>query len=144
MNLRNRARRADLDALQSRVGLRLAARLNERELPHDITERLRVARVQAMARAHHARAASPSAAGATMLVSRGSVALGLPTSWWLRLASLTPLVMLVLGLFLIQQLHEQAEIHAAAEIDSALLADDLPPQAYGDPGFVAFLNQPEP
>ena len=43
-----------------------------------------------------------------------------------------------------QHLHEQAEIRAAAEIDAALLADDLPPEAYGDPGFGAYLKQPEP
>ena len=63
---------------------------------------------------------------------------------WLRLASVLPLMLLVLGLVLIQHLHDQAEIHAAAEVDAALLADDLPPEAYGDPGFVVFLKQPEP
>ena len=67
-----------------------------------------------------------------------------PPSGWLRLASVLPLMVLVLGLVLIQHLHDQAEIHAAAEVDAALLADDLPPEAYGDPGFVAFLKQPEP
>jgi hypothetical protein len=30
----------------------------------------------------------------------------------------------------------------AAEIDSALLADDLPPKAYSDAGFVEFLKTP--
>ena len=73
----------------------------------------------------------------------GSIALGQPPSGWLRLASALPLMLLVLGLVLIQHLHDQAEIHAAAEVDAALLADDLPPEAYGDPGFVAFLKQPE-
>lgn len=53
-------------------------------------------------------------------------------------------MMLVFGLLLIQHLHDQAEIHAAADVDAALLADDLPPEAYGDPGFVEFLRQPEP
>jgi hypothetical protein len=27
-----------------------------------------------------------------------------------------------------------------AEVDAALLADDLPPAAYSDPGFVQFLK----
>ena len=31
------------------------------------------------------------------------------------------------------------QIAVAAEIDSALLADALPPTAYGDPGFSEFL-----
>jgi hypothetical protein len=30
------------------------------------------------------------------------------------------------------------------QIDSALLADDLPPEAYADPGFVAFLKLRQP
>jgi hypothetical protein len=29
-----------------------------------------------------------------------------------------------------------------AEIDSALLIDDLPPAAYADPGFLQFLKNP--
>jgi hypothetical protein len=29
-----------------------------------------------------------------------------------------------------------------AEVDSALLIDDLPPAAYADPGFLQFLKNP--
>jgi hypothetical protein len=145
MNGSSRARRVDLDALQARFGLRLTARLSEQadSVPHDISERLRVAREQAVQLARQVRLAAPVTA-ASVQVSQGSIALGQPPSWWLRFASVTPLVMLVLGLVLIQHLHDQADIHAAAEVDAALLADDLPPEAYGDPGFVAFLKQPEP
>jgi Protein of unknown function (DUF3619) len=123
MNGPTRARRAHLDALQARFALRVASRLSERAdaLPHDLSERLRVAREQAVQQAR-----------------------GQPPSGWLRLASLLPLLLLVAGLLAIQHLHTQAEIHAAADVDAALLADDLPPEAYGDPGFVAFLRQPEP
>jgi hypothetical protein len=32
---------------------------------------------------------------------------------------------------------------AAAEVDTALLADTLPPEAYRDPGFVEFLKTAE-
>jgi hypothetical protein len=145
MNGSSRTRRVDLDALQTRFALRLTARLSEQAdvLPHDIVERLRVAREQAVQSARRVRLAAPAAA-TSLQASQGSITLGSPTSWWLRFASVTPLVMLVLGLMLIQHLHAQADIHAAAEVDAALLADDLPPEAYGDPGFVAFLKQPEP
>ena len=101
-----------------------------------------MAREQAVVRARQVRLAQPATATARV-VSGGSIALGQPPSGWLRLASVLPLMLLVLGLVLIQHLHDQAEIHAAAEVDAALLADDLPPEAYGDPGFVAFLKQPE-
>jgi hypothetical protein len=145
MNAMSRDRRVDVDALQARFGLRVASRLSEAAdaVPHDIAERLRVAREQAVQRARQLRLAAPAAA-AGMQVSQGSIALGSPDSWWVRLASVVPLLLLVVGLVLIQHLHTQAEIHAAAEVDAALLADDLPPEAYGDPGFVAFLKQPEP
>lgn len=146
MNRSNGAHRVGVEALQARFALRLTSRLNEHAdaVPHDIAERLRVAREQAVQRARQVRLAASVTAGGPMQVSQGSVTLGQPTSWWLRLASLSPLVLLVLGLVFIQHLHEQADIHAAAEVDAALLADDLPPEAYGDPGFAVFLKQPEP
>lgn len=146
MNGTTRTHRPDLDALQSRFALRVTASLSEQAdaLPHDIGERLRVAREQAVARARQARLAQPVAAAQVSLPAQGSLALGSSPSLWQRLASVLPLMMLVLGLVLIQHLHEQADIQAAAEIDAALLADDLPPEAYGDPGFVAYLRQPEP
>jgi hypothetical protein len=136
--------RVHLDAQQARFALRVASRLSEQSaaLPHDLSERLRVAREQALARARQLRAAQPAMASASE-VSQGSIALGQPPSGWLRLASALPLMLLVLGLVLIQHLHNQADIHAAAEVDTALLADDLPPEAYRDPGFVLFLKQPE-
>lgn len=146
MNGTTRAHRPDLDALQARFALRVAASLSEQAgaLPHDIGERLRVAREQAVARARQARLAQPAAAPQVSVQAQGSLVLGSSPSLWQRLASVLPLMMLVLGLALIQHLHEQADIQAAAEIDAALLADDLPPEAYGDPGFVAYLKQPEP
>jgi hypothetical protein len=145
MNGQSRSHRIDLDALQTRFALRVASRLSEqsRNLPQDLSERLRVSREQAVARARQVRLAQPSTAPA-FASSAGAVALGGSPSAWLRLASLMPLMLLVLGLVLIQHLLDQAEIHAAAEVDAALLADDLPPEAYGDPGFVFFLKQPEP
>jgi hypothetical protein len=141
----SRGGRVDIDALQARFGLRVASRLSEAAdaVPHDIAERLRVAREQALQRARVLRVTVPAGASAVQ-VSQGSITLGSPDSWWVRVASILPLLMLVAGFLLIGHLHEQAEIHAAAEVDAALLADDLPPEAYGDPGFLAFLKQPEP
>jgi hypothetical protein len=127
----------DLQALQARFALRVVARLNENaqaSTAGDIGERLRFARERALERSRELRAASavqPQRSGAAAL-------LGSP--WWLRLASFVPLVMLLAGLSVIEQLHDSSEISAAAEIDVALLADKLPPDAYRDPGFVEFLK----
>jgi len=35
---------------------------------------------------------------------------------------------------------EVEQVHAAAEVDSQLLADALPPSAYTDPGFAEYLR----
>ena len=106
-------------------------------LPHDITERLRFSRERALA-SH--RAATASATAPVVMAVGRAAALGTPPSLWLRAVSALPLLMLVAGLVFIQHHHDLQQIEVAAEIDSALLADDLPPAAYGDPGFSEFLR----
>ena len=132
-----------LDALQSRFALRVAARLTERsqDISADVGERLRFAREKALEQARAGRAATgtPSlgatAAGAALLGRAGS-------GWWMKLASVVPALALVAGLVLIQKSQTSAQISVAAEIDAALLADDLPPKAYSDAGFAEFLKTP--
>jgi len=65
------------------------------------------------------------------------------SSWWSKLASALPLLILALGFLAIQDTLTERQIQAAAEVDAALLADDLPPQAYSDPGFAEFLRRQE-
>ena len=62
--------------------------------------------------------------------------------WWVKLGSALPLVALLAGLVLIQHSQDDEQVSAAAEVDAALLADDVPPKAYSDPGFVEFLKAP--
>jgi Protein of unknown function (DUF3619) len=80
--------------------------------------------------------ASTTAGGAAILGGHG----GRDTPWWLRLSSLLPLAVLLAGLFLIDRHYTQSQIEAAAEVDAAILSDDLPPEAYRDPGFAEFLK----
>ena len=54
--------------------------------------------------------------------------------------SLIPLVCLAAGLMLLYDFHNDESALELAEIDSALLIDDLPPQAYADPAFIDFLK----
>ena len=133
-----------VEALESRLGLRLAAHLQRsaESLPPDITERLRFGREQALERARASRRLAVSARPEAAVTVQGhaSLAFGGPPSLWLRLASALPLVALVAGLVLIQQHHDREQISAAAEIDTALLSDELPPAAYGDPGFAEYLR----
>ena len=134
---------AMLESMESRFGLRVAARLsaNADDLGADISERLRFAREQVLV---HARAAHIAAAAPQVGVTRaGAAILGWAgTGWWIRIASVLPVFALVGGLMLIQNSHDRTQIFVAAEVDAALLADDLPPKAYSDAGFVEFLKTP--
>lgn len=138
---------ADWAGLEARVGLRVGAALSEmgQQTPHDISERLRVAREQALERARSRRLAlnHQSAPAVVVFNNAGAAVLGTAPRWWTPLVSALPLLMLVLGLVLIDDWNDRAQILAAAEVDAALLADDLPPDAYSDPGFIEFLKSPE-
>jgi len=135
----------DSEALQARFALRITAGLTElaAQTPASIDERLRFAREQALARAREQRrsVAAPAPVG----VQRNGTALlgGGGSPWWVRLAAALPLVVLLGGLALIAHRNTQVQIETAAEIDIALLSDDLPPDAYADPGFVEFLKAPQ-
>ena len=59
---------------------------------------------------------------------------------WYRIGSVLPLIALVVGLLAINSLQTDSFVQELAEVDSALLTDDLPPDAFSDPGFVQFLK----
>ncbi len=125
---------------QDRLGRAIAARLqaNAHDVPHDVAERLKAARVLALSRRHVAVAAAASAQ-----VSGGTAALlGGPEhlSLWERMGSVLPLLALVAGLMLIGVVQEDQRARELAEVDSALLVDELPPDAFSDPGFAHFLH----
>jgi protein-S-isoprenylcysteine O-methyltransferase Ste14 len=138
--------------LQERFARRVAAALSQLQTAqprHDIDERLRVAREQALARRPRTREVREAAgAGAVVATGGGTATLGSTdgsaTPWWLRLSALLPLGLLLAGLMLIDRHYTQSQIEAAAEIDAQILADDLPPEAYRDPGFLEFLKRERP
>jgi hypothetical protein len=85
----------------------------------------------------------PAGAAAVVLAgtqSQGLALLGGFVPWWQRAASMLPLVMLVLGMVAIDHWAVREQVLAAADFDTQLLADDLPPAAYSDPGFAEFLR----
>jgi hypothetical protein len=131
---------------QDQFGLRIAAQLNSAsiELPHDISERLRAARTRAVAARLKPQTRLQTSTGmvhqngAALLNFGGDEGLNI----WSRLASFLPLIALVAGLALIQNIMDDDRANELAEVDSALLVDDLPPAAYADPGFLQFLKNP--
>ncbi|MFN3417060.1 MAG: DUF3619 family protein [Caldimonas sp.] len=136
---------AEIEALEARLGLRIAARLSEVEVPADVSERLRFARTQALARCRAVTAATllPLGASSTAILGHGGKTTRGSLSWWAAaLGSLVPLLALLAGLAMIEDWHAERQIRLAAEIDATLLTDDLPPAAYADPGFLEFLKTP--
>ncbi len=137
------------EAAAERFALRVTARLSSGtdELPYDITERLRASRMQALAKRKRVAAPVRLAAPAVVHTGGGSAALGRGGqdggeggSWWNALVSAVPLLALVAGLVMINIAQDESSAHDVAEVDAALLTDDLPPAAYADPGFVQFLK----
>ncbi len=133
------------DALQARLGAHLAGLLHETSgaLPHDIAERLRFAREQALVGARQTAPGGQTLTAwrpAMVLAGGGSGSVNGQGSWWQRGAALLPLLALAGGLVLIEQWTQHEQMLVAAEIDAQLLADELPPHAYGDPGFAEFLR----
>ncbi len=135
-----------VDVLQDRFGLKTAAHLSAgaASLPYDVSERLRAARFQALAQRKIARtetvssvAGSGNAASLTWGADEG-------VSWWARVGSVAPLIALVVGLLAIDAIQNDNRAQEVAEVDVALLTDDLPPAAFADPGFVQFLKTARP
>jgi hypothetical protein len=123
------------------VGWAIARRLNNQatDLPHDITERLRVARMQAIAQ----RKPEPIRIFVPQLASAGGPGMGNSDeglNLWSRLASALPLIVLLFGLATIHIFQNEHRTNEIAQLDAELLIDDLPPAAYTDPGFLVFLK----
>jgi hypothetical protein len=130
------------EQLQDRFGRRVVARLSAGtdELSHDVAERLRAARVQAVARRKPVVVRTATATAAAASGGAATLTFGEGQSLWNRIASVLPLIALVAGLFVIQVAQDERRAHEVAEVDAALLTDDLPPAAYADPGFIQFLR----
>ena len=130
------------DILQDRFALKAAAYLSTgtENLPHDISERLRAARVQAVSKRKIAKtqtAGSVVNIGGSAALSGGSFdSLG----WWGRIGAVMPLIALVVGMMTINSVQENSRAQELAEVDAALLTDALPPAAFSDPGFIQFLK----
>ncbi|MHB1200657.1 MAG: DUF3619 family protein [Polaromonas sp.] len=130
------------DILQDRFALKTVSYLSAgaSDMPYEISERLRAARAQAISSRKIAKIASSG----SIVNAGGSAALtwgaddGL--SWWARIGSVAPLIALVVGLLVINSIQNDNRAQEVAEVDVALLTDELPPAAFADPGFVQFLK----
>ena len=117
--------------------------LNEQldTLPASTTDRLAAARAAALARKKADAPVEyfkPAPSGwREMLAGFGNVVTGPAMS---RLAVAVPILALVIGMGGVYQYDQQQRLAALAEVDAAVLADELPLTAYLDPGFNAYLE----
>ncbi len=128
------------EAIESRFARSIASRLSERaeNVAPEIGERLRFAREKALEAGRLARSGVE-----VVSAGQGGAALGFSRSpWWQRIATVLPLAALIGGLVLIEDWQTRSQISVAAEVDAALLSDDLPINAYRDAGFVEYLKAP--
>jgi hypothetical protein len=139
MNLNNRHPSQD-----QVFGKRIASYLDQgnQQLSYEITERLRAARTRAIA-SRRVNQFEFNTAQDVQVQSNGSIRLPFPSKMndiYSLIFSFIPLICLAAGLMMLYEFHNDQTALELAEIDSALLIDDLPPQAYTDPAFVDFLK----
>ena len=116
--------------------------IGKQQLPYEIAERLRAARTRALASRRVVQQVFVTASDA-QLQADGSVRMPFPSKandFYNMLVSFIPLICLAAGLMMLYEFHNDESAMELAEIDSALLIDDLPPQAYADPAFIDFLK----
>ena len=125
-------------------GKRIASHLSHgsQQLTQDITERLRASRTRAIA-SRQDKTFEWANADVLLLESNGSLKSPFSSKahgFYSLIVSLIPLICLAAGLMLLYEFHNDQTAMELAEIDFALLVDDLPPHAYTDPAFVDFLK----
>lgn len=108
-------------------------------LPAATADRLAAARAAALSRK---KADSPARVRATERRLAGGFGgvFNEPLSWFTRIGTVVPMLALAAGLIGMYQFEQQVHISEIAEIDAAVLADELPLTAYLDHGFNAYLS----
>ena len=108
-------------------------------LPAGIKDRLHAARMKALAvrKAEKILVKKPAFAGISGITANWNAG---SNGVWDTVGWIAPLVVLVFGLIGIARWQDDSRINDIAEVDAALLSDDVPPDAYADSGFLAFLK----
>ena len=128
----------NLDLVEQEFGKRVTRLLSaqSKNLSGDIQSRLRDARATALSRSK----AEPVFVAQLQTTHRSFR----NSSWnkpiWSFTGWLVPVSVVVLGLIAITEWQEDLRINDIANVDIALLTDDVPPDAFVDNGFMVFLK----
>jgi len=132
----------DKEEIDFAYKVRRAMTESSENLPEATLERLATARQLALSRQKQA---EPSRALAFGGVLAGSNGISFSQKNWIKKMWLAlPLLVLMVGLYGIYEYEQEQQINDLAEIDAAVLVDELPPDAYLDNGFNAYLNKETP
>jgi chorismate mutase len=115
--------------------IRHALNENLDTLPASTTERLAAARALALSRK---KADRPVRAAARAQFDVGAL---FSAKWVTRAAVAAPLLAMVVGLVGVYQVEREQRVAELADLDAAVLSDDLPLTAYTDHGFNAYLAE---
>lgn len=140
----NIAASPSIEQAADRFARRVTARLSENNqlLAYDISERLRAGRERALSERRREVSVHQRVAAASIQQQGATATLGGPGQhrWWRGALTAAPLVGLALGLAVFISSQNDFGTQEVAEVDTALLTDDLPPSAYADPGFLQFIK----
>jgi hypothetical protein len=118
--------------------IRHALNDNLDNLPASTTDRLAAARAQALARK---KADAPTRGKQARQRAAFDVGSLFSMQWVARAAVVAPLLAMVAGMVGVYQYEREQRVAELAELDAAVLSDDLPLTAYTDHGFNAYLAQ---
>lgn len=123
---------------------RLVAHLQEGSdhLPYRVTHRLDQARLQAVALAQRSVKLQITSAAPGQSTGQAAIAMGGEDrpSWWLKALSLLPIVLIAVGLYSISVWDDFEKAAETADLDEAMLVDEVPIEAYADKGFGVFIK----
>jgi hypothetical protein len=116
--------------------------LNDRldQLPSATTDRLARARDLALSRK---KADAPATLARRVAAGNVGQFFSQPLAWLGRMSVAVPLLVLAAGLVGMYQFEQEQRIAELAELDAAVLSDELPLSAYLDHGFNAYLSKRE-
>lgn len=100
------------------------------QLSYRVVERLAASRAAALAKV------APPSQARTPAVPRSNP----PPLWWRVAATAIPLLLLIVGLIVVDTVQQEQSVADLAEVDSALLTDDVPLVAYADHGFGVYIK----
>jgi hypothetical protein len=107
------------------------------QLSYRVQERLAAARAAAIGKVP---VAQPETGPELPPIPREKVDPAGRGSWGWRFAAVAAPLLLLAGMFVADAVHEEQSVAELAEVDAALLTDDVPLVAYADHGFGVYIK----